>query len=156
MGWRGGWRGRGGWFGPWPGRGPFSYLPPWQRPGWLFGRGACWRLFGAPFWYWYGAAPYTGIGYPPYVGYGPYTAYPPTPPWAYPPVYPRQPFRTGSTEQTTPYGYQATPSLQTPYVQTPEEEWAMLEKARVKLERDLKGTEARIKDLKFIKGREEQ
>jgi len=29
----------------WPGRGPFSYLPPWQRPGWLFGRGACWQLF---------------------------------------------------------------------------------------------------------------
>ncbi|MDI9619368.1 MAG: hypothetical protein QFX33_00885 [Candidatus Nezhaarchaeota archaeon] len=27
--------------GPWPGRGPFSHLPPWQRPGWLFGRGWC-------------------------------------------------------------------------------------------------------------------
>ncbi len=38
-----GWRGRGG--GRWPGRGPFSYLPPWQRPGWLYGRGACWWLF---------------------------------------------------------------------------------------------------------------
>jgi len=44
----------------WPGRGPFSYLPPWMRPGWLYGRGACWRLFGpyawyTPFWYmpWY-------------------------------------------------------------------------------------------------------
>lgn len=47
MGWRG--RGRGGgWVGPWPGRGPFSYLPPWQRPGWLYGRGACWWLF-APY-----------------------------------------------------------------------------------------------------------
>jgi hypothetical protein len=47
MGWRG--RGRGGgWTGPWPGRGPFSYLPPWQRPGWLYGRGACWWLF-APY-----------------------------------------------------------------------------------------------------------
>ncbi len=49
MGW--GWRGRGrsgGWVGPWPGRGPFSYLPPWQRPGWLYGRGACWWLF-APY-----------------------------------------------------------------------------------------------------------
>ena len=43
MGWRG--RGGGGWSGPWPGRGPFSYLPPWQRPGWLYGRGACWWLF---------------------------------------------------------------------------------------------------------------
>ena len=40
-----GWRGR-GWTGPWPGRGPFSNLPPWQRPGWLYGRGACWYLYG--------------------------------------------------------------------------------------------------------------
>jgi len=38
-----GWRGR-GWIGPWPGRGPFSHLPPWQRPGWLYGRGASWWL----------------------------------------------------------------------------------------------------------------
>lgn len=30
--------------GPWSGRGPFSHLPPWQRPGWLYGRGACWQL----------------------------------------------------------------------------------------------------------------
>jgi len=44
--------GRRGWFGPWPGRGPFSYLPPWQRPGWLFGRGACWWLFGPYWWHW--------------------------------------------------------------------------------------------------------
>ena len=44
MGWRGRGGGRGG-SGPWPGRGPFSYLPPWQRPGWLFGRGACWWLY---------------------------------------------------------------------------------------------------------------
>lgn len=41
-----------GWFGwrrfqgSWPGRGPFSHLPPWERPGWLYGRGACWWLFG--------------------------------------------------------------------------------------------------------------
>lgn len=41
-----GWRGRGG--GRWPGRGPFSNLPPWQRPGWLYGRGACWWLYGLP------------------------------------------------------------------------------------------------------------
>jgi len=71
-GWSG--RGRGGWFGPWPGRGPFSHLPPWERPGWLFGRGACWRLFGSPAWYeasrlGYGFRPYLrGGGYPyPYV-----------------------------------------------------------------------------------------
>lgn len=38
----GGWRGRGNW----PGAGPFSHLPPWQRPGWLYGRGACWQLYG--------------------------------------------------------------------------------------------------------------
>jgi len=41
-----GYRGRGrGQYGPWPGRGPFSNLPPWQRPGWLFGRGSCWYLY---------------------------------------------------------------------------------------------------------------
>lgn len=40
-----GWRGR-GWAGTWPGRGPFSQLPPWQRPGWIYGRGACWHLYG--------------------------------------------------------------------------------------------------------------
>ncbi len=52
MGWRGGWGGR-GWWSPWPGRGPFSFLPPWMRPGWVFGRGACWWLFGPwSYWYW--------------------------------------------------------------------------------------------------------
>ncbi|MDK2794857.1 MAG: hypothetical protein PWQ22_175 [Archaeoglobaceae archaeon] len=35
------WRGWG--FKRWPGFGPFSHLPPWERPGWIFGRGACWR-----------------------------------------------------------------------------------------------------------------
>ena len=39
-----GWRGR-GWASTWPGRGPYSGLPPWQRPGWLYGRGACWYLY---------------------------------------------------------------------------------------------------------------
>ena len=42
MGWRG--RGTRG-LGRWPGHGPFSDLPPWQRPGWLYGRGACWGLY---------------------------------------------------------------------------------------------------------------
>ncbi|WP_167887782.1 hypothetical protein [Thermococcus sp. MV5] len=37
-----GWFGRGRWAGPWPGNGPFSYLPPWQRPGWIYGRRAYW------------------------------------------------------------------------------------------------------------------
>ncbi|HDD31489.1 MAG TPA: hypothetical protein ENF72_02545 [Thermococcus litoralis] len=49
---------RGRWGGPWPGNGPFSYLPPWQRPGWIYGRGSCWYLYGAPRRYW----PY-GPGY---------------------------------------------------------------------------------------------
>jgi hypothetical protein len=40
-----GWRGR-GWTSPWPGRGPYNNLPPWDRPGWLYGRGACWHLHG--------------------------------------------------------------------------------------------------------------
>ncbi len=34
-----------GWRGRWPGRGPFSNLPPWERPGWLYGRGACYWLY---------------------------------------------------------------------------------------------------------------
>jgi len=38
-----GWRGR-GFTGSWPGRGPYSNLPPWERPGWLYGRGACWYI----------------------------------------------------------------------------------------------------------------
>ncbi len=33
MGW---WWGR-SWRGPWPGHGPWSHLPPWQRPGWVLG-----------------------------------------------------------------------------------------------------------------------
>lgn len=60
-----GWGWRGGW-GPWPGRGPFSYLPPWQRPGWLYGRGACWWLFGRPGWMVYGAPYYGGYWWPYY------------------------------------------------------------------------------------------
>jgi len=32
------WFVRARWVGPWPGNGPFSYLPPWQRPGWVYGR----------------------------------------------------------------------------------------------------------------------
>uniref|UniRef100_A0A7J3Y0Q3 DUF5320 domain-containing protein n=1 Tax=Thermogladius calderae TaxID=1200300 RepID=A0A7J3Y0Q3_9CREN len=26
--------------GPWPGHGPWSYLPPWERPGWILWWGA--------------------------------------------------------------------------------------------------------------------
>jgi len=68
-----GWRGRGGRGGPYPGRGPFSELPPWQRPGWLYGYGAeprytvdptkCARFPWMPRWWWANpdAVPYTGI-----------------------------------------------------------------------------------------------
>ncbi|MFX1482912.1 MAG: DUF5320 domain-containing protein [Promethearchaeota archaeon] len=30
--------------GRWPGNGPFQDLPPWERPGWVYGRGSCWYL----------------------------------------------------------------------------------------------------------------
>ena len=66
MGWRWGWR------GPFPGRGPFSYLPPWLRPGWVFGRGACWWLFGMPWgarWFWPYYMPYIMPYYYPYYPY---------------------------------------------------------------------------------------
>ncbi len=43
------------WWGRYPGNGPFSNLPPWERPGWVYGRGRC---------QWY---PY---GYPEYPAYG--------------------------------------------------------------------------------------
>jgi hypothetical protein len=62
-----GWGGRGGWWGPWPGRGPFSYLPPWERPGWLYGRGRCWwwasrgSSYGSPYPYY----PAPGYGFRP-------------------------------------------------------------------------------------------
>ncbi|MEM3607554.1 MAG: hypothetical protein QW238_01640 [Candidatus Bathyarchaeia archaeon] len=50
MGW---WYRRGGGrSGPWPGAGPFSHLPPWQRPGWLYGR---WMQY--PWWVGYSGAP---------------------------------------------------------------------------------------------------
>ena len=42
---RGRGRGRGRNQGSWPGNGPFSHLPPWQRPGWLYGPGSCWYIY---------------------------------------------------------------------------------------------------------------
>jgi len=49
-------------FDQWPGRGPFSHLPPWQRPGRMYGRGygrrwgvdprACARFPQLPRWWW--------------------------------------------------------------------------------------------------------
>ncbi|RLE88248.1 MAG: hypothetical protein DRJ96_05850 [Thermoprotei archaeon] len=87
-GWGGG---RRGWIGPWPGRGPFSHLPPWLRPGWLFGRGACWWLFGYPGWAWrgywgwwpaYWRLPYPMLTPPAYYAWPWYYA-----PWYYTPWY---------------------------------------------------------------------
>jgi len=92
-----GWRGRGR-SGLWPGAGPFSNLPPWQRPGWVYGygrgmglgrgvgygyglRGApyspwvCQRFPWLPRWWW--ASPYArayGTQYP--LGYGNPPTYP--------------------------------------------------------------------------------
>ena len=40
---RGGY-GRSGGRGRWPGNGPFRDLPPWEKPGWLYGRGSCWSM----------------------------------------------------------------------------------------------------------------
>ncbi len=40
---RGGY-GRSGGRGRWPGNGPFRHLPPWERPGRLYGRGSCWSM----------------------------------------------------------------------------------------------------------------
>ncbi len=36
-----------GW-GRYPGFGPWSNLPPWERPGWKFGRGWCWKYYSQP------------------------------------------------------------------------------------------------------------
>jgi len=84
--------GRRGRFGPWPGRGPFSHLPPWERPGWMFGRGTCWR-------YWYPAAPFP---------------------------------------------YKPSPA--------PKEELEAPEAYKGELQEELKGVEARIKELRETKG----
>ncbi|MGY5859448.1 MAG: hypothetical protein RTU63_08760 [Candidatus Thorarchaeota archaeon] len=51
---RGGGRGGGRGYGQWPGNGPFRHLPPWERPGWLYGRGSCWTMG-----YWSGTNPTT-------------------------------------------------------------------------------------------------
>ena len=72
-GWYGAGYGRGrGWGrglsgGPWPGRGPFSHLPPWQRPGCVYGRGACWWFLNPWLRSGYGAQPATWSA----AGYGP-------------------------------------------------------------------------------------
>ncbi|MEM2901400.1 MAG: hypothetical protein QXO32_01530 [Candidatus Bathyarchaeia archaeon] len=80
-GWGGGFRAAMGFSrGPWPGAGPFSYLPPWQRPGWLFGRWAFMGMFN-PY------AAYGGLPTP--MGYGPsqYMGFGPTPPYTFMPSF---------------------------------------------------------------------
>ncbi|QOJ79734.1 hypothetical protein IG193_01345 [Infirmifilum lucidum] len=44
-----------GWWrrGRWPGNGPWAHLPPWERPGWIYGPGYCWRAYGVPGWYYW-------------------------------------------------------------------------------------------------------
>jgi hypothetical protein len=80
MSWRGGYGGgRGRWMGLWPGRGPFNYLPPWYRPGWVFGRGRCWWFFNPYMW---------GVYYP----YKGYTAYSPYVTSYTPSIYPYYPY----------------------------------------------------------------
>jgi len=89
-----GWRGRGR-SGQWPGAGPFSNLPPWQRPGWVYGYGigggygfartaynpwVCQRFPWLPRWWWANPyARYYSARYP--YGYG----------YWYPPTYPAAP-----------------------------------------------------------------
>ncbi|MEM2988792.1 MAG: hypothetical protein QXU06_02620 [Candidatus Bathyarchaeia archaeon] len=70
MGAGGGFGSRAGWAGPWPGAGPFSYLPPWQRPGWVYGRGAiAWNAPQGPSHAQQGALPPAQQGFPiPYHG----------------------------------------------------------------------------------------
>jgi hypothetical protein len=122
-----GWRGRGGgWAGPWPGRGPFSYLPPWQRPGWLFGRGWCWWLWA------YLSNPWI------------YTRFPWLPRWwwtylpfAYPfPLYP----------PTVPL----TPQSPKDEIAALEDYKKELEDEKASIEQEINDIESRIKELKAM------
>ncbi|WP_455364526.1 hypothetical protein [[Eubacterium] cellulosolvens] len=87
--------------GPWPGAGPFSGLPPWQRPGWLYGRRMGRGMFN----------PYFGYGgFPGSMGYG-FTQYgisgqmP-----SYPPIQPSPDMMTQSMQPPTlPYGSSFNP-----------------------------------------------
>ncbi|MEM4747088.1 MAG: hypothetical protein QXW74_01005 [Archaeoglobaceae archaeon] len=38
------------WIKKWPGFGPFSHLPPWERPGWYYGKCFCRYLIKRHFW----------------------------------------------------------------------------------------------------------
>ncbi len=106
--------------GPWPGRGPFNYLPPWRRPGWVFGFGGgfgrgfgrwgnpyvCARFPWLPRWWWaylgYGyrySYPRYDLGYPytmhPYSGHPAWRGYPThgyDPGYGYPHMYPWGPY----------------------------------------------------------------
>ncbi|MGB9895471.1 MAG: hypothetical protein ACPLN2_06160 [Thermoproteota archaeon] len=116
-------------YGRWPGRGPFSYLPPWQRPGWIYGRGACWWFLN----------PNLTLGY----AYQSQYATPYVNPNLYNATY-QQP---GSLTQNFPV-------VQTPSM-PPDQELQYLENYRrgldaemKDLEEELRGVEARINELK--------
>jgi len=123
-GWFG--RGRGGSAGPWPGRGPFSYLPPWQRPGWFGGgrgRGGCWRLFASYGW--------NQLGFPLYssdVGYG-----------AYPPI--QAPIPTAAIPPVVPF-----PSTGAPIMR--EQERRILEQQIEAIESQLDATRKRLGEIR--------
>jgi len=118
------------WNGRWPGRGPFSYLPPWQRPGWVYGRGACWWLLNPSL------AP--GYAYPsqyakPYMNSNPYKA-----------TYQQSP---GSLTQSFPVS-QTPPMPLDQELQYLENYRKELDAEMKDLEEELKGVEARINELK--------
>jgi hypothetical protein len=110
-------------YGKWPGRGPFSYLPPWQRPGWIYGRGACWWFLN----------PNLAYSYVPQSQYAtPYNA-----------TY-QQP---GNLTQNFPVGQIPTmsPDQELQYLENYRRE---LDAEMKDLEEELKGVEARINELK--------
>lgn len=145
-----GWRGRGGgWTGPWPGRGPFSNLPPWQRPRWLYGY-AKGLGYSAGFGYGYGGAQYN-----PYVC----QRFPWLPRWwwanpqtyGYPAPYPatQKPTETagpGEGEPVSPPFIGVTPFWGP--APTPEQEKQFLEEQIKALETQIDATRKRLEELK--------
>ncbi|MGQ9680494.1 MAG: DUF5320 domain-containing protein [Candidatus Bathyarchaeia archaeon] len=126
-----GWRGRRG-SRSWPGAGPFSHLPPWQRPGWVYGYGR-------------GAGLGRGFGYG--IGVAPYN------PW----VCQRFPWllrwwwanpyaRLYGAQYPLGYGYAYTPPYQV--APTPDAELEMLDSYFEQLKEEQERVSKRIEDLK--------
>lgn len=158
-----GWRGRGGgWGGRWPGRGPFSYLPLWQRPGWLYGYGrglgfgrgpsnpwVCQRFPWLPRWWWAAQTPEAALemleSYLERLGSD------------------REPLRQGiearidelkklikegtPTTAAPPVGPTPFWNL-APYMPTPEQEKKMLEQQAEALERQIETIRKRLEELR--------